>query len=73
VAEPSGRGLFATVLQQSLPSLPIEEEGRLADPQVRERFIERVFAYRRSQEPGQFDERYERLLIDALAAVRNHV
>ena len=29
------------------PHLPIEEEGRFADPRLRENFIERVFAYRR--------------------------
>jgi uncharacterized protein YbgA (DUF1722 family) len=27
--------------------LPVEEEGRLQDPRLRENFIERVFAYRR--------------------------
>jgi hypothetical protein len=32
--------------------LPIEEEGRLADPAVRENFIERVFAYRRLKDHG---------------------
>ena len=29
------------------PTLPVEEEGRLNDPRLRENFIERVFAYRR--------------------------
>jgi uncharacterized protein YbgA (DUF1722 family) len=28
-------------------ALPIEEEGRLNDPELRENFLERVFAYRR--------------------------
>lgn len=42
-----GRGLFAQVLLQRLPTLPIEEDGRLNDPMLRENFIERVFAYRR--------------------------
>jgi uncharacterized protein YbgA (DUF1722 family)/uncharacterized protein YbbK (DUF523 family) len=42
-----GRGLFAGPLMESLPNLPIEDEGRLNDPQLRENFIERVFAYRR--------------------------
>jgi uncharacterized protein YbgA (DUF1722 family)/uncharacterized protein YbbK (DUF523 family) len=45
-----GRGLFATVLMSELPLMPIEEEGRLNDPVLRENFIERVFAYRRWQE-----------------------
>ena len=30
-----------------MPLLPVEEEGRLTDPTLRENFIERVFAYRR--------------------------
>ncbi|MBI4518738.1 MAG: DUF1722 domain-containing protein [Deltaproteobacteria bacterium] len=43
----SGRGLFAEALRQAFPHLPVEEEGRLNNPQLRENFIERVFAYRR--------------------------
>lgn len=42
-----GRGLFAEALIARLPLLPVEEEGRLCDPRLRENFIERVFAYRR--------------------------
>lgn len=38
-----GRGLFADTLARRLPCLPIEEEGRLTDPAIRENFIERVF------------------------------
>jgi uncharacterized protein YbgA (DUF1722 family)/uncharacterized protein YbbK (DUF523 family) len=45
--ERSGRGLFATALMGRFPNLPVEEEGRLSDPRLRENFIERVFAYRR--------------------------
>lgn len=43
----SGRGLFAEALLGHFPNLPVEEEGRLYDPRLRENFIERVFAYRR--------------------------
>jgi len=43
----AGRGLFAEALMARLPNLPVEEEGRLGDPRLRENFIERVFAYRR--------------------------
>ena len=43
----SGRGLFADALVTRFPRLPVEEEGRLNDPRLRENFIERVFAYRR--------------------------
>ena len=42
-----GRGLFASALLEMYPSLPVEEEGRLTDPRLREHFIERVFAYSR--------------------------
>lgn len=43
----AGRGLFAAALIGRYPNLPVEEEGRLNDPRLRENFIERVFAYRR--------------------------
>jgi uncharacterized protein YbgA (DUF1722 family)/uncharacterized protein YbbK (DUF523 family) len=43
----SGRGLFADALLQRYPDLPVEEEGRLCEPRLRENFVERVFAYRR--------------------------
>jgi uncharacterized protein YbgA (DUF1722 family)/uncharacterized protein YbbK (DUF523 family) len=42
-----GRGLFAEALLERMPALPVEEEGRLNDAQLRENWIERVFAYRR--------------------------
>jgi uncharacterized protein YbgA (DUF1722 family)/uncharacterized protein YbbK (DUF523 family) len=40
-----GRGLFAAALVEKFPHLPVEEEGRLADPRLRDNFVERVFAY----------------------------
>jgi uncharacterized protein YbgA (DUF1722 family)/uncharacterized protein YbbK (DUF523 family) len=43
----NGRGLFAQVLMDRLPLLPVEEEGRLSDPALRENFVERVFAHGR--------------------------
>jgi len=45
----AGRGIFADALLQRFPTLPVEEEGRLSDPRLRENFIERVFAYQRLQ------------------------
>ncbi len=42
-----GVGLFARVLMERFPDLPVEEDGRLNDPVLRENFLERVFAYRR--------------------------
>jgi uncharacterized protein YbgA (DUF1722 family)/uncharacterized protein YbbK (DUF523 family) len=41
------RGLFAEALLASDAWLPVEEEGRLSDPRLRENFFDRVFGYRR--------------------------
>ncbi|MBL7042939.1 MAG: DUF523 and DUF1722 domain-containing protein [Pirellulaceae bacterium] len=40
----SGQGFFVKALLQRLPNLPVEEEGRLCDPRLRENWVERVFA-----------------------------
>jgi uncharacterized protein YbbK (DUF523 family)/uncharacterized protein YbgA (DUF1722 family) len=42
-----GRGIFAEALLARFPNLPVEEEGRLADPMARDNFVERVFAHQR--------------------------
>ena len=42
-----GRGLFAAALLERFPELPVEEEGRLHDAQLRDHFLERVFALHR--------------------------
>lgn len=42
-----GSGLFAQAFMKQFPLVPIEEEGRLNDPVIRENFIERVFCYHR--------------------------
>ena len=47
MAVKNSRGLFAAAVAQHFPLLPLEEEGRLNDPALRENFIERVFSYRR--------------------------
>jgi len=44
--ERNGTGLYARVLLQNFPNLPVEEEGRLGDPVLRENFIKRVFVFR---------------------------
>ena len=48
----TGRGLFAQALMDALPDLPVEDEARLRDAAIRERFIERVFAYHRVGSSG---------------------
>lgn len=40
-------GLYAKRLMENFPHLPVEEEGRLGDPILRENFIQRVFIYHR--------------------------
>lgn len=50
VPRKTGQGLFAAALLARFPQLPIEEEGRLTDPRLRENFIERIFAYDRLQQ-----------------------
>lgn len=46
----NGRGIYAAALVSACPLLPVEEEGRLTDPLLRENFLERVFGYRRWQD-----------------------
>ncbi|MGD8907843.1 MAG: DUF523 and DUF1722 domain-containing protein [Chromatiales bacterium] len=48
-AERKGSGIFARILMQRLPLLPVEEEGRLNDAVLRENFINRVFVMQRWQ------------------------
>jgi len=43
----TGRGRFAAALMEAITDLPVEEEGRLNDPVLRENFFERVFARKR--------------------------
>jgi uncharacterized protein YbgA (DUF1722 family)/uncharacterized protein YbbK (DUF523 family) len=42
-----GVGIFALIFMEHFPLLPVEDEGRLHDPGLRENFIERIFALRR--------------------------
>lgn len=42
-----GQGIYAAELMRRFPLIPVEEEGRLNDPALRERFIEQVFTLQR--------------------------
>lgn len=42
-----GVGLFAQVFMEHFPLLPVEEDGRLHDPCLRENFIETIFVLKR--------------------------
>lgn len=46
-----GRGLFARLLAERLPLLPLEEEDGLRDTSRHHAFVERVFAYARRHDP----------------------
>lgn len=44
---PKGRGIFAGMFMDRFPLLPVEEDGRLNDPGLRENFITRIFVFSR--------------------------
>lgn len=46
----NGVGLFARAFMERFPLVPVEDEGRLCDPILRDNFIERVFSYHRWQQ-----------------------
>ncbi len=45
-----GVGIFARIFMDHFPLLPVEDEGRLHDPGLRENFIERIFTLKRWRE-----------------------
>jgi len=45
-----GVGLFARAFMDHFPLLPVEEEGRLHDPALRENFVARIFVMQRWRE-----------------------
>ena len=40
----AGRGIYTRILMETFPWLPVEEDGRLHDPLIRENFVERIYA-----------------------------
>ncbi|MGL9735719.1 MAG: YbgA family protein [Symbiopectobacterium sp.] len=72
-ARKSGEWLFAQALKWYMPWLPLEENGRLSDPVLRENFIARVYALHKLQQIWQqglsrgalmgFHSRYKLLLL----------
>ncbi len=46
----TGVGLFARAFMEHFPFMPVEDDGRLHDPVLRENFIVRIFAHKRWQE-----------------------
>lgn len=52
----SGQGIYAAEIMRANPVLPVEEEGRLNDPNIRDNFLERVWVY----------DRWRRMLAEGL-------
>lgn len=50
IPDKNGQGLFAQRVMHNFPNLPVEEEGRLGDPVLRENFIQRVYVLHRWQQ-----------------------
>ena len=43
IPQKKGNGIFARVFMEHFPRTPVEEDGRLYEPKLRENFIERIF------------------------------
>jgi uncharacterized protein YbgA (DUF1722 family)/uncharacterized protein YbbK (DUF523 family) len=48
--DPKGVGIWARMFMDRFPELPVEDEGRLHDPLLRENFINRIFVVKRWQD-----------------------
>jgi len=46
----TGGGMFAKAFIETFPRIPVEEDGRLNDPKLREQFIESIFTLNRWRE-----------------------
>jgi uncharacterized protein YbgA (DUF1722 family)/uncharacterized protein YbbK (DUF523 family) len=78
-AAKTGVGLFAQEFMQHFPLLPVEEEGRLHDPGLRENFLERLFTMQRWREtlalgakPGHLVDFHTRHKLLIMAHSPNH-
>jgi uncharacterized protein YbgA (DUF1722 family) len=57
-----GSGIFAGIFMKHFPLVPVEEEGRLNDPALRENFIERIFVLKRWREMLKQGQKTSRLI-----------
>ena len=53
IASYDGRGIFAEMFTKRFPLIPVEDEGRLHDPGIRENFIEKIFILQRWKETAR--------------------
>ncbi len=63
-SQSNGIGIFASRLKQLCPNLPLEEDGRLNDPLLRDSFIKRVYLYSEWQQISSCRELSVRDLIN---------
>jgi hypothetical protein len=73
IPAPVGVGIWARMFMDRFPLVPVEDEGRLNDPVLRENFVQRIFVLKRWREalsggmtPGklvQFHTRHKLLLL----------
>ncbi len=57
-----GVGVWAGAFMTHFPLLPVEEEGRLHDPRLRDNFVERIFALKRFRDDVAATPSVERLV-----------
>lgn len=62
LGQKTGVGLFAHAIKEQYPHLPLEEEGRLQDPWLRENFLMQIFAYKHLFEFLQSDPEFNDLV-----------
>jgi hypothetical protein len=65
MAVEKGVGIFAGAFMKRFPLLPVEEDGRLNDPLLRENFIERIFVKKSLQTPPKELETARRRMKEA--------
>lgn len=53
----SSPGLFARAVQERFPGIPVEDEGRMQDPDLRHHFLLRVFTLHRFRQLGPTPDR----------------
>ncbi len=58
----TGAGIFARLFMDHFPLLPVEDEGRLHDPELRENFIERIFTLQRWRETVALENKRKALV-----------
>jgi uncharacterized protein YbgA (DUF1722 family) len=48
--EKKGVGIFARIFMDTFPLIPVEDDGRLHDPGIRENYVEQIFSLKRWRE-----------------------